>query len=49
MSSITEIISHGEIGAKNAGRNVVIIDVFRADTHSNCNLGAKAFSILHDF
>ena len=30
MSSITEIISHGEIGAKNAGRNVVIIDVFRA-------------------
>lgn len=30
MSSTTEIISHGEIGAKNAGRNVVIIDVFRA-------------------
>ena len=30
MSSITEILSHGEIGAKNAGRNVVIIDVFRA-------------------
>ena len=30
MSPVTEIISHGQIGAKNAGRNVVIIDVFRA-------------------
>ena len=30
MSPATEIISHGQIGAKNAGRNVVIIDVFRA-------------------
>jgi phosphosulfolactate phosphohydrolase-like enzyme len=30
MPPVTEIISHGQIGAKNAGRNVVIIDVFRA-------------------
>ena len=30
MAPINESISHGQTGAKNAGQNVVIIDVFRA-------------------